>query len=199
MTESDTQLMERMRDDEESDAALTVLVERYQDELVGFFYNRCWDQAQAEDLAQTVFIKIFQARERYTDSAKVRTYLYRIAHNAWVDYVRRQRRRHAISIDAEFSSSKSRGGSGSRLRDNLAAPDVREDDPAQNALIRERIQEAVEALPEKQRMVFTMANNQSLKYQEISEILDVPEGTIKSRMHAAVRTLRTTLHDLLEA
>ena len=184
---SDTQVMEQLRDGD--DDAIAVIVDRYQNELVGYFYHHCWDQLTAEDLAQTVFIKVFKARARYQATAKVRTYLYRIAHNAWVDYVRR--RRNHVSLDAEV------GSNGLRLVDTMES-DFDPEQVGRDDLIRRRIQEAVEELPEGQRDVFVLANNQGLRYQEISSILDIPEGTVKSRMHAAVRNLRKHLGDLIE-
>ncbi|MDA3963100.1 MAG: sigma-70 family RNA polymerase sigma factor [Planctomycetota bacterium] len=186
-TLSDTQVMERLRDGD--DDALAIIVERYQNELVGYFYHHCWDQLNAEDLAQTVFIKLFRARARYQATAKLRTYLYRIAHNAWVDFVRRQR--NHLSLDAEV------GHNGLRLVDTMAQ-DFDPEENSREALVRRRIQEAVELLPEGQRDVFVLANNQGLKYQEIGGILDIPEGTVKSRMHAAVRNLRKHLADLVD-
>lgn len=187
--DSDTQVMERLRDGD--DDALTLIVERYQNELVGYFYHHCWDQLTAEDLAQTVFIKLYRARARYQITAKLRTYLYRIAHNAWIDHLRRQR--HHASLDAEI------GPDGLRLRDCLS--DGKNSDPGDvghQSYLRRRIQEAVERLPEGQRDVFVLANNQDMRYQEISEVLGIPEGTVKSRMHSAVRRLRSELTDLVE-
>lgn len=192
VSDSDARLMERMRDDESCDEALAELVQRYQDELVGFFYHHCWQQPIAEELAQTVFIKIYQARARYQQTAKVRTYLYRIAHNAWIDHVRKESRRKNVSLDAEH------GSHGLRLVDTLEARHNDASEDSENSL-RARIETAVEALPEGQRAVFVLANNQSMKYQEISEVLGIPEGTVKSRMHNAVRHLRKSLKDLVES
>ena len=185
----DVQAMLRLRDGD--DSALDEIVERYQNELVGYFYHHCWDQLTSEDLAQTVFIKLYRACERYQVSAKLRTYLYRIAHNAWVDHLRRLRP-HA-SLDAEM------GSEGMRLGDALA--DHKAQDPSEldhRDYLRQRIQEAIEDLPEGQRDVFVLANHQELRYHEISDVLGIPEGTVKSRMHAAVRRLRTLLGDLVE-
>lgn len=188
-SDSDTQVMECLRDGD--DDALAIIVERYQNELVGYFYHHCWDQLTSEDLAQTVFIKLFRARSRYQITAKLRTYLYRIAYNAWVDHLRRQR--HHASLDAQY------GGDGPRLRDSLADPKaLGAGNDVNTPYLRQRIQEAVERLPEGQQDVFILANNQDMRYQEISEVLGIPEGTVKSRMHAAVRRLRTDLADLVE-
>lgn len=191
MSESDARLMERMRDDDGADEALAELVHRYQDELVGYFYHHCWQQMAAEELAQTVFIKMYQARQRWQQTAKVRTYMYRIAHNAWIDYVRKEARNKQVSLDAE------RGANGLRLVDTMESKDS-EASESSELNIRARIEEAVEQLPEGQQAVFVLANNQNMRYQEISEVLGIPEGTVKSRMHNAVRHLRHALKDLVE-
>lgn len=191
MSESDARLMERMRDDDGADEALAELVHRYQNELVGFFYHHCWQQVIAEELAQTVFIKIYQARTRWQHSAKVRTYMYRIAHNAWIDHVRKQARNKQVSLDAEY------GSNGLRLVDTMESKDSHATESSEMD-IRQRIESAVEALPEGQRAVFVLANNQNMRYQEISDVLGIPEGTVKSRMHNAIRHLRVTLKDLVE-
>lgn len=187
MGESDTAVMERLRDGDEE--ALAVLVGRFQRELVGFFYHQCWDQLLAEELAQTVFIKLYQARSRYQATAKLRTYLYRIARNAWIDHLRRQR--HHASLDAEIGDGQT------RMKDLLPGH-IDNDKERRTDLIRHRVQEAVELLPAGQRDVFILANNQQLKYEEISRVLDIPQGTVKSRMHAAIRNLRQHLTDLLD-
>jgi RNA polymerase sigma-70 factor (ECF subfamily) len=172
--------------------ALAELVLRYQDELVGFFYHHCWDQLNAEELAQTVFCKIFQARERWQPTARVRTWMYRIAHNAWIDSLRRQR--HHRSLDAAVD-----GSDGPSLGEVLAAPASSDRAAADSReRVRERIRNAVEHLGEGHRQVFVLANHQDLRYHEIAEVLGIPEGTVKSRMHAAVRQLRSELADLVE-
>jgi RNA polymerase sigma-70 factor, ECF subfamily len=189
MADDDVRIMERIRDDDRD--AVVELVQRYQNELVGFFYHQCWDQLVAEELAQDVFVNVYRSRARYQHTAKVRTYLYRIAHNLWIDHIRR-RKHHQISLDAEA------GESALRLVDVLKAPVEIAPDAAAEDRVRLRIQDAVASLPTGQREVFVMANNHGLKYQEIAEILGIPEGTVKSRMHSAVHYLRDELQDLVE-
>lgn len=183
-------LMARVRDGDRE--AVIGIVERYQDELIGFFYHLSWDQLTAEELAQDVFVRLYNARERWQPTARLRTWLYRIAHNLWIDRLRR--RRSLVSLDAE------RGDEGLRLSDAIAArpepdPDARERD----AEIRDRVRSALAELPDGQREVFILANDQGLKYHDIAAILGIPEGTVKSRMHHAVRFLRDELADLVEA
>lgn len=183
----DIALMERIKNDDQE--AVIALVGKYQSELIGFFFHQCWDQLIAEELAQDVFVNVYRSRARYVPTARVRTYLYRIAHNLWIDHLRRQRRH--LSLDATF------GEDGPTLGDGIAAPDIR-DGSARDLRIRDRVQQALDLLPAGQREVFVLANNHDMKYQDISAVLGIPEGTVKSRMHNAVRALRDELGDLLE-
>ena len=189
VSDPDQLIMERIRDGDQQ--AVVELVGRFQHELLGFFYHLSWDQLVAEEMVQDVFVNVYRSRARYQPTAKVRTFLYRIAHNLWIDHIRRQK--HHVSIDAEM------GERSLKLSDVLnapATPDPEED--ARNAQIRTRLHDSLEALPEGQREVFVLANNHGMKYQEISAVLGIPEGTVKSRMHNAVRALRDDLQDLVE-
>ena len=189
MSDSDQIIMERIRDGDQQ--AVADLVRRFQHELLGFFYHQCWDQLVAEELAQDVFVNVYRSRTRYQPTAKVRTYLYRIAHNLWIDHLRRQK--HHMSIDAEM------GERSLKLADILKAPGSPDpEEESRDKEIRTRLQESLEGLPEGQREVFVLANNHGMKYQDIAEVLGIPEGTVKSRMHNAVRALRDDLQDLIE-
>lgn len=183
--QAEVALMEQVRDGQLD--ALDALVRRYQDELVGFFYHQCWDQLIAEELAQDVFVNVFKARARYQATARVRTFFYRIAHNLWIDHLRRLRRH--LSLDADDG--------GSALADRLPAPPETPSGGSRDQVIRARVCAALEELPEGQREVFVLANNHGMKYQEISDVLGIPEGTVKSRMHHAIRHLRDLLGDLV--
>lgn len=186
--DEDVRIMERIRDDDRE--AVVDLIRRFQNELVGFFFHQCFDQLLAEELAQDVFVNVYKSRHRYQATAKVRTYLYRIAHNLWIDHLRRQKH-HTVSLDAEYGSANL------RLVDVIDSP-VDGHDERDEAHLRSRIQQAVAQLPEGQREVFVLANNHGMKYQEIAQVLGIPEGTVKSRMHSAVRNLRDDLADLVE-
>lgn len=183
----DVAVMERIKAGDQE--AVIELVGKYQSELIGFFFHLSWDQLVAEELAQDVFVNVFRSRERYVATARVRTFLYRIAHNLWIDHLRRQRRH--LSLDVGFDED------GPRFGDSLAAPAIA-DHEQRNEHIRERVQQALDLLPAGQREVFVLANNHGMKYQEIAGVLGIPEGTVKSRMHHAVRILRDELADLVE-
>jgi RNA polymerase sigma-70 factor (ECF subfamily) len=187
--QADLVLMGRVRDGDRE--AVIGIVERYQDELIGFFYHLCWEQLTSEELAQDVFVRLYNARERWQPTARLRTWIYRIAHNLWIDHLRRKR--NLVSLDAE------RGDGELRLSEVLAAPDGGDPEAAdRDARIRERVRSALAELPEGQREVFVLANNHGMKYHDIAAVLGIPEGTVKSRMHHAVRILRDELADLVE-
>ena len=124
----DVALMERIKNDDQE--AVIALVGRYQSELIGFFFHQCWDQLIAEELAQDVFVNVYRSRARYVPTARVRTFLYRIAHNLWIDHLRRQRRH--LSLDVAFDED------GPRFGDVLAAPAI-VDSSARDQRIRDRV------------------------------------------------------------
>jgi RNA polymerase sigma-70 factor, ECF subfamily len=183
----DVAVMERIKADDQE--AVVELVGKYQSEFIGFFFHLCWDQLIAEELTQDVFVNVYRSRARYVATARVRTYLYRIAHNLWIDHLRRKRRH--LSLDAGDDED------GSRFGDSFAAPAIH-DGAARDVRIRDRVQQALDLLPAGQREVFVLANNHEMKYHDIAGVLGIPEGTVKSRMHNAVRALRDELVDLLE-
>jgi RNA polymerase sigma-70 factor (ECF subfamily) len=189
VSDPDVRIMERVRDGEQD--AVIELVGRFQNELVGFFYHLGWDQLVAEELAQDVFVNVWRSRARWVATAKVRTWIYRIAHNLWIDHLRRHKRHQ--SIDAALDQDDQL-----HLADVLTAPAIAPDQADHDRSIRERVQQALGDLPEGQREVFVMANDLGMKYQEIAAVLGIPEGTVKSRMHHAVRALRDDLADLVE-
>ena len=166
-------------------AAFETLVKRHQAPLLRFFVRMGADHALAEDCAQEVLVRVYRARERYEPRARFTTWLYRIGRNFWIDHVRSRRAQpRALSLDAPVASADD-----TPLRDAVPQPG--------NALagreLREELERAMAALPEEQRLVLVLGLVQALPYAEVSEILEIPVGTVKSRMHAAVGKLRQAL------
>ena len=171
--------------------AFAVLVERHQRPLIQFFYAQCHDLQLAEDCTQEVWRKIFRSRGDYAPRARFRTYLLRVARNYWID-VFRSRKRGATTV--ELDSSQSDEGSDSSWAGSIA--DEKSVTPTEvlgERELRGRIEYALERLPDSMREVFVMAEFQGLKYAEISEALEIPVGTVKSRMFNAIRRLRELL------
>jgi RNA polymerase sigma-70 factor (ECF subfamily) len=194
MTLSDSELMERYRDGDEE--AFGQLVNRFQRPLINFFFRLTWDRFLSEDYAQEVFARLVRYRGSYRRTAKFTTYMFRIAKNYWIDRYRENKGSPDVaSLDAPMGGD---GGRALHLRDTVAADGPTPEQVVRNEEIRTRIKAAVARLPSEQRLVFVLAENQGLKYTDIAEVMEIPVGTVKSRMHAAMRRLRELLKDVID-
>jgi RNA polymerase sigma-70 factor (ECF subfamily) len=182
-------LMERFQGGDRS--ALEALVERHHASLVRYFHLQSRSRETAEDLAQEVWIRVIRHRDSYRPTARFQTYLFAIARNLWIDRYRSNKAAPpTVSADKEVGGE---GEGGERLSASLPS---REPEPSAEASVHEeagRVRAAVERLPPGLREVFELGEVQGLKYRDVSEILDIPVGTVKSRMHAAVARLREVL------
>lgn len=187
MADDETELMLRVAAGDE--AAFEPLVLRLLPRLVGYFRRLGADRSLAEDCAQEVFLKVYRARGSYTARARFTTYLFHVARNHWIDiYRHRKVGPRMVSTDAP-APGEDGGGRGRELEG--PSPD-----PASALARRElaaALERAVAALGEQQREVFVLARVENLRYQEIGDILGIPVGTVKSRMHAAWRQIRASL------
>ena len=190
MTDDDARQMIAFRDGDVG--AFSALVDRYQKTLVRFFYTQCFDRQLAEDLSQETWRRIYRSREDYVPRARFSTFLFRVARNLWIDQIRqRQKRGPTVSLDQEWTSADD--GTGGALVDAMPSE---EEDPRERLLreeLRRTIEEALDRLGDGQRDVFVLAEFEGLRYHEISEILEIPVGTVKSRMFNAMRRLRELL------
>lgn len=165
-------------------AAFEQLVIRCQDGLIQFFTMLSKNHALAEDLAQEVFVRLYRSRTAYRHQGRFKTYLYRIARNLWTDHLRRENPRcRDLSLDAPDRH-------GNPLSGTLAAeprrgpPSGKQNKALVQALLR---------LPRQQREVLLLSLIEEMTYPEIAAVLEIPAGTVKSRMHHAVRKLRALL------
>lgn len=173
----------------EGDAtAFKQLVELYRDRMVQFFYRLCWDRDRAEDLVQDLFVKLLLCSKRYRPEGRMATFVYRVATNLWIDHYRQLRPRPRFhSLDQVILSD------GESHRPEYAGS---EPTPAQQLADGEEkaaMRRALENLTEPHRLVFELAVYQERPYAEISELLHIPIGTVKSRMHNAVSALKLML------
>ncbi len=169
------------------EAAFESLLNRHERGVINFFFRLSWDRALAEDLAQEVFVKLYSHAAAYKPQAKFTTYLYRVARNCWIDHCRRTKGEGNVrSLDAESEN-------GTSFSDTVQA---RVDDPmnsANRSEVADAVVEAIDELPEDHKIVFVLSEVQGMRYQEISEVLSIPVGTVKSRMFHAIKRLRDQL------
>jgi RNA polymerase sigma-70 factor (ECF subfamily) len=165
--------------------AFECLVARYRGPLVRYLYRIVLDQASAEDLAQEVFIRIYRHRHDYRAAAKFTSWMYRIASNAALNWIRDHRReRDHESIEAKQAELTSFA-----VRD----PRPNADTTMTLAGIRKEIQQAVRELPDRQRMAVMLHKFEDMNYREIASALNCSEGALKSILFRAYTTLRTRL------
>lgn len=166
--------------------AFAELVYRYERELYNYLRRYLGDATLAEDVFQNTFLQFHQKLDLYEAGRPVRPWLYTIATNQAIDMLRKVRRHEMLSLDNPATAIDQDGNSFAEL---LEGPP---DDPLANLELAERrqqVREALARLPERLRSVVILAYFQGLKYSEIAEVLDVPVGTVKSRLHAAVTRL----------
>jgi len=187
----DSELMVACR--EGSVQAFERLVERHKDRLVNFFYGMCNDRALAEDLAQDVFVKLYRYRDRYEPSGKFTSYMFTIARNHWYDHLRKVKRRpDPVSLEQPVGGDEYAGTELKTLLSSESAeqPFQKLDDERRRTVLHD----AVKQLPDGQRMVIVLSCFEQRPHEEIAEILDVPEGTVKSRKHLAIKKLKKWVH-----
>ena len=177
---------------EASEQAFRELYTRYNRRLGKFFYMASRDYTLAADLIQDTFVKLWNARGRYEATGKFSTFLFQIAKNHWINVREKKLRRPATySLDADREDRQ-----GETFQAQFEAVGTPSPERAVLALEQERqLMAAVDVLPEKHRMVFVLSQIEGLKHKDIALILDIPEGTVKSRMFNAISKLREVLRD----
>jgi RNA polymerase sigma-70 factor (ECF subfamily) len=183
---SDEDLLSRFCDGEMETFA--ILVKRYERELYGYLRRYVGDGSLAEDVFQNTFLQLYVKSHHYETGRPVRPWLYTIATHQAIDALRRNGRHQALSLNQRWDDSAD--DELQSLMDSLAG---RGPDPVESAEFEERrqwVRRTVSDLPEFLRVVLILAYYQGLKYREIAEILDIPVGTVKSRLHAALLKLQ---------
>jgi RNA polymerase sigma-70 factor, ECF subfamily len=166
-------------------SAFRTLVDKYQAPLTNFLYRVVLDQAEAEDLAQDVFVKVYRAAGRYRPDAKFTTWLYRIATNAALNAARSKHRRPTASLDA----MEERGGAS-----QVSAPvEQRPDRELEREETIRAVDRALRQLPERQRMAVVLQRFEGLSYEEIGEALSMSVEAVDSMLRRAKAALRDAL------
>lgn len=171
-------------------AAFTQLVERHQRSLINFFYHLSWDRQVAEDCAQEVFLRLYSHLGSYEPQAKFTTFLFRIARNLWIDRMRSEAARGGKAASLEAPAVR---GEGLSIGDRVSAPSPTPVEILTRRETQDALRQAIDRLPDEQKTVLILSELQGMKYQEIGEVLEIPVGTVKSRMHTAMERLKEML------
>ena len=182
---SDEQLMLLFQGGNEN--AYIELVNRYKDKLINFIFNYLGDIESSEDVVQETMIKLYQKKHYYKEIAKFSTWLYTIAKNLANTELRKRKQRKTTLL-SQFSKDD-------KMYD-LPSNNNEVGQEIQTEIVSKIIREAVDQLSEKFKTVITLRDIQQLSYEDISEIIDVPIGTVKSRINRARLQLQVELKHL---
>jgi RNA polymerase sigma factor (sigma-70 family) len=152
---------------------LAVLFERHHIMLFNFFLRLTGNRSTSEDLVQEVFIRILKYRATYRGEDKFLGWMYRIAHNAHIDHLRRHK--ETVALDDQFVEAASPEPG---LEDRV----VQDQDAA-------LMSKALSRLPQEKKKVLVLSRFQNMKYREIAELLGCPVGTVKATVHRALKEL----------
>ena len=182
---TDEELIKRFQAGDE--LAYINLVDRYKDKLMNFIFPYFGEIEQTEDIVQDTMIKLYEKKHYYKEIAKFSTWLYTIAKNL-ANTELRKRNRKKITYLSQMSTKDS----------DYEIPDVQKDinKEFENEFINERINLAIAGLAEKFKTVIVLRDIQELSYEDISAIVGVPLGTVKSRINRARIQLQAELQDI---
>jgi RNA polymerase sigma-70 factor (ECF subfamily) len=175
------------------EAAFAELTRRYRNQITNYVYRMLDDYDRAVDLAQETFVRVWTNAERYQATYSFSTYIYRIAHNLAISDLRQRKRRRTIPLPTFFSDKDSEEMEVEiEDRKQVLADDAMIGDERRRAVAR-----AIASLPEKYRAALVLCDLEEKSYEEISEVLGLPVGTVKSRINRARNLLKEKLRDYL--
>ena len=184
---SDHALLEATRDGDED--AFTILVGRYRNPITNYIYRMLNDYDEAVDLAQETFVRVFRAADRYQTNYAFSTYIYRIATNLAISELRKRKRRKLFSLTGLFQNKEGDPAVEFNPPDERPLVDVELVDEER----RIAVSRAICTLPEKYRAPLVLRDVEGKSYEEIAQILEMNEGTVKSRISRARGLLKEKL------
>ena len=173
--------------------AFNVLVTRWQNRIFNFVFKVLGRREDAKDVTQKTFIKVYKNLRKLKDSEKFSAWIHQIAMNLCRDDMRKHKRSRTISIHQKIRTSS---GEDMELQDFLSDGSNEMLDDLHQGEVVEIIRRGLNMIPEEQRIVIIMKEYQGLKFREISEILQEPLNTTKSRMYYGLNALRKALAEL---
>ncbi|WHX67276.1 RNA polymerase sigma factor SigW [Peribacillus frigoritolerans] len=165
------------------------IVEIYKDKVYQICFRMLGNRQEAEDLAQEAFVRAYVNIRSFNITMKFSTWLYRIATNLCIDRLRKKKPDYYL--DAEVA-----GTEGLNMYSQIASDMAKPEEEVESLELQETIQVEIMKLPEKYRSVIVLKYIEELSLKEISEILDLPVGTVKTRIHRGREALRKQLRHL---
>jgi RNA polymerase sigma-70 factor (ECF subfamily) len=170
--QDDAELLIQFRNPATKESSYTTIIKKYQERLYWHVRRMVVDHEDANDVLQNVFIRVWKALENFKEESQLYTWLYRIATNESLTFLEGQKKRSAVSLsDVESGLSNK----------------IRADKHFDANKAEWKLQLAIQQLPEKQKVVFTLRYYDEMPYEEMSRVLDTSEGALKASYHHAVK------------
>ncbi len=179
MSDEDMLIFCKDADQETLRIAVSILARRHKASLLNHIYRMVWDREIAEDLLQEVFIRIYRKGREYRRIARVSTLLYKIATNLALNEIRNRRRYPHLSLNQPIETG---GEGGEQIMKLLGTDDEAPARPIEQKDLGAFLQDILARLPEKYRVVIILCDIENFTYQEAAAVLDLPSGTIGSRL-----------------
>jgi RNA polymerase sigma-70 factor, ECF subfamily len=187
MSELERSLLRRLRDRDER--AFRELLDLHKDRVYNITFRMLGNRAEAEDVAQEVFISVFKTIDQFREESKFSTWLYRVAVNHCKNRIKYLARRHDRDRDELDETSHGTNGAVTGVPVRAAQPDR----ALEGAQMERLLQEAIGNLDDDHRIVVVLRDVEDLSIEEICDITGLPDGTVKSRLHRARLALRKKL------
>lgn len=180
LPDDDRELLMLFREEKTKEPAYTKIVQKYQEKLYWHIRRLVINHEDANDVLQNVFIKVWKYLENFREEANLYTWLYRIATNETLTFLAKEKRRMSQSISDEDNGlyNKLKAESGFDINK-----------------LEWKLQKAIQSLPEKQRIVFTLRYYDEMPYEKMSKVLETSTGALKASYHHAVKKVEQFLKE----
>ena len=178
MFPSDKELLSQFSISSTKEKGFTSIIQKYQEKLYWHIRRMVIDHADADDILQNVFIKVWKGLENFREDSQLYTWLYRIATNETLSFLEKQKRNSTLSLSDMENSWENK---------------IKADEYFDSNQLEWKLQLAIRQLPEKQRLVFNLRYFDAMPYEEMSRILDTSEGSLKASYHHAAKKIEMIL------
>ncbi len=175
---SDSELIGQFRNPSTKERAYTALIRKYQEKMYWHIRRMVVEHDDANDVLQNVLIRVWNGLENFREDSQLYTWLYRIATNECLTFLEQQKKRTAVSLSDVESGLENK---------------VRADRHFDGSKLEWKLQLAIQQLPEKQKIVFSLRYYEEMPYEQMSRVLETSEGALKASYHHAVKKIEDYL------
>lgn len=170
----DRELLDAFHNPDQREQGFTALIRKYRERLYWHVRRMVVEHEDANDILQNVFIRVWKGLDQFREESQLYTWLYRIATNECLSFLEKEKRQKTSPFDAA---------------ENSMAEKVKADPYFDAGKLEWKLQLAIQQLPEKQRLVFTLRYYDEMPYEEMSRVLDTSEGALKASYHHAAKKI----------